>query len=722
MPEYSYAQKVAMWPEKSRRDLIHRMTPAQRERFAWRLKYDWSWRGRPSQQVPDGDWSTCIWLAGRGYGKTATGTQAIAKSIRSGVEHANIIVPTYGDIAKTLLEGEAGILRSLPDDIRPRWIGGKNQFLWPNGAVSFVFSAEEPERLRGPEHELVWWDEIGACRYAQEAWDQMQFGLRLGKHPRTLLTTTPRPTQLIRSILADPSTIAIRGTTYDNRANLAPSFLKALLRKYEGTRLGRQEIFAEILDDNPGALWKRSQIDDTRISPVALPELYYIVVGVDPAATSKEDSDLTGIIVAGVDEQDPPHYYVLDDLSLQGTPDEWGAAVVRAYETSQANMVVGETNQGGEMVEAVIRTKMSDIPFEGVHATRGKFLRAEPISALYEQCVAQGSFVTTARGEIPIESVTTRDRVWTRSGLKRVLWAGQTGVKETLKIRAGQHELFCTAEHPVFTAEENFVNAVELVPKKHTLMIWKPINVQSVGSLSPEKIAGAGLVPLLKDGRRGSQFENSLCLEAPDITTKTMDISDPAAIPGTSCCIAPFGKALTGKYQTAGTSTISTKILGIMPWKIWKRLRPKIITRITFSHIQNLLKRKCHEISANGGNKDFHLPTNASNAGMILNQPPHGLDSVLQPAIVAIGLGSVEKGPILPVYNLTIEDAPEFFVNGILVHNCRVHHVGSFPQLEDQMCQWDPTMQGKQKSPDRMDALVWALTRLKDGGELQWSL
>lgn len=346
------------------------------------LRYDWGWWARPNQVLPAGDWITWLILAGRGYGKTRTGAETVRQWVRQGHRFVNLIGATASDARDVLVEGESGVLAVCPRDERPQYEPSKCRLVWPNGAVSLIFSADEPERLRGKQHAKIWADELAAWRYP-EAWDQAMFGLRLGAAPQTVVTTTPKPTPLIRALIADQTTLVTRGTTYENRNNLAQAFFTKVVTKYEGTRLGRQELDAEVLDDNPGALWQRASIDERRVS--SAPDLVRIVVGVDPAVTSAEDSDETGIVVAGIDDACPPHYYVLDDLSLGATPAAWAQQVVRAYHLHAADRIIGETNNGGDLVEAVIRSVDPEVSYEKVVASRGKVVRAEPIAALYEQ-------------------------------------------------------------------------------------------------------------------------------------------------------------------------------------------------------------------------------------------------------------------------------------------------------------------------------------------------
>lgn len=299
-----------------------------------------------------------------------------------------LVGATADDVRDILVEGESGILAKSPPWSRPAWKAHVRRLVWPNGAQAFTYTAEEPDRLRGKQHDGALADELASWRYA-ETWDQLMFGLRLGSDPRCVVTTTPQPTPIIKSLVkraADPSDVRLtRGSTFDNKANLAKAFVHQIVQRYEGTRLGRQELYAEVLDDNPGALWKRAQIDDLRVSKH--PRLVRIVVAVDPAVSSSSDSAETGIVVAGLGEDG--HGYVLADCSLRDTPAAWGTAVVTAYNVHEADRVIGEVNNGGDLVEVNVRMAARDaggtVAYSAVRASRGKQTRAEPIAALYEQ-------------------------------------------------------------------------------------------------------------------------------------------------------------------------------------------------------------------------------------------------------------------------------------------------------------------------------------------------
>jgi phage terminase large subunit-like protein len=361
------------------------MTSSFAAQLADALESSWSAVARPSQLPPPGDWWQ-IWLllAGRGFGKTRTLAEWVCDQVASGqASRIALIAVTAADARDVLVEGESGILLVAPPWCRPVYEPSKRRLSWPNGAIATTFSAEEPERLRGPQHDAAVCDELGSWSHPG-TWDMLQFGLRLGRNPRCVVAaTTPRPAKLIRELLArEGRDVAVtRGSTYENRANLAPGFFDQVIRKYEGTRLGRQELDAELLEDTPGALWNHGIIDAAR--QVAAPSLARIVVAIDPAATSGEDAAETGIVVVGKDNQG--HGYVLADGSGKYQPIEWAKIAIAAYRAHRADRIVAERNNGGAMVEATVRTVDNNIPVTTVWASRGKVTRAEPVSALYEQ-------------------------------------------------------------------------------------------------------------------------------------------------------------------------------------------------------------------------------------------------------------------------------------------------------------------------------------------------
>lgn len=324
--------------------------------------------------------------AGRGWGKTRTGAEWVREQVEQGIcGRFALVGATAADARDVMVEGESGLLAIAPSWCRPKYEPSKRRLTWPNGALASTYSADEPERLRGPQHDGAWADELGAWRYP-EAWDMLMFGLRLGTNPRAVVTTTPRPNKLVKELIKLSTTAVTGGSSYQNRANLVPSFFAQIISRYEGTRLGRQEINGELLEDNPGALWNLAQIEDSRVK--VAPDMKRIVVAIDPAVTNTEDSDETGIVVAGIGVDN--HGYVLDDLTLSASPDSWGRRAVLGFIDHQADRIVAEVNNGGDLVENVIRMVAKDmgvsVSYKAVRASRGKVVRAEPVAALYEQC------------------------------------------------------------------------------------------------------------------------------------------------------------------------------------------------------------------------------------------------------------------------------------------------------------------------------------------------
>ena len=357
---------------------------------ALRARANWLNGARPEQITPDGDWLTWLILAGRGWGKTRTGAEDVAwHGNNNPGSRIAIVAPTAADARDTCVEGDSGLFNVLPSECIKTWNRSLGELILVNETRFKCFSAEEPERLRGPQHHRAWADELAAWKYT-ETWDQLLFGLRLGKHPQAVVTTTPKPTQLIKALVASPTTRVTRGSTFDNAANLAPSALAQLKAKYEGTRLGRQELYAEVLGDLPGALWSMASLDAYRLG--AAPDLRRVLVAVDPAASNNEDSDEHGIIVGGITEDQ--RGIVVEDATLKGGPADWAKRAVSLYRSYSADGIVVEVNQGGDMVAHTLRSIDPNVNIIEVRASRGKHVRAEPIAALYEQgrCAHVGSF------------------------------------------------------------------------------------------------------------------------------------------------------------------------------------------------------------------------------------------------------------------------------------------------------------------------------------------
>ncbi len=350
----------------------------------------WLETARPEQITPPGDWLAWLILAGRGWGKTRTGGEDVAHYGMTNPEvRIAVVAPTWADARDTCFEGDSGLKAIIPTDALHAYNRSLGELILTNGSRFKAFSADEPERLRGPQHHRAWADELAAWRYP-ETWDQLLFGLRLGKRPQAVVTTTPKPTPLVKQLAGATTTKVTRGSTFDNAANLAPSALQLLRQRYEGTRLGRQELEAEILGDLPGALWSLGNLDAHRIRTA--PDMKRIVVAVDPAVTATEASDEHGVIVAGLATDQ--RGILLEDGSLSGSPHDWAKRAVSLYRSWDADCIVVEVNQGGDMVSHTLRTIDPHVKIKEVRASRGKHVRAEPIAALYEQgrCAHVGAF------------------------------------------------------------------------------------------------------------------------------------------------------------------------------------------------------------------------------------------------------------------------------------------------------------------------------------------
>tara|TARA_Y100001937_G_scaffold35102_1_gene50385 strand:- start:3190 stop:4341 length:1152 start_codon:yes stop_codon:yes gene_type:complete len=328
-------------------------------------------------------------LAGRGWGKTRTGAQDIALyALRNPDSICAVIAPTFGDLKRVCFGGPSGLLSIIPDDCYFKSRGRKSysettaEIRLANGSKIIGYAAIEPDRLRGPQFHRAWCDELAAWRYP-DTFDQLMFGLRLGENPQCVITTTPKPTPLIKQLIEREDVIVTSGNTFENEDNLAPSALAMLKERYEGTTLGRQELYAEVVDSVEGALWTNSLIEEARLDKDEERELSKIIIAVDPAVTSGDASDETGIVVVGKDNNN--EYYVLEDESGKYSADKWGRVAINLFYEWEADYIVAEVNNGGDLVERLLRGIDPHIAYKSVHATRGKLVRAEPISALYEQ-------------------------------------------------------------------------------------------------------------------------------------------------------------------------------------------------------------------------------------------------------------------------------------------------------------------------------------------------
>ena len=388
-------------------EFLATIPPSVREAMPW----SWRWWARPSQLAPPTPWRTWVVRAGRGYGKTRTGAEETRRRVRKGLAgHIALIGATAADVRDVMVEGESGILAVHPTGSRPEYEPSKRRLTWPNGATATCFSAEEPDRLRGPQSDWVWGDEPASWRSGVLAWDNAMFGHRLGNDPRSMLTMTPRPLDWLRKIEAEQRTHVTTGATYDNLTNLAESFIDMVVGRYEGTRLGRQELHALYLDDVEGALWQMATIDATRIARFDVHDPWSslssemnrvrlalglgfarfdpqrtgwrTVVGVDPPGETAECGIIVGAAPHG-GKAGRHHAVILDDMTLAGPPEVWGAQVVTAVHKHGAERVVVEANQGGDMVRSTIHNVDPNVTVTKIRASASKYDRAEPISVLY---------------------------------------------------------------------------------------------------------------------------------------------------------------------------------------------------------------------------------------------------------------------------------------------------------------------------------------------------
>ena len=366
--------------------ILKHLTPEEADDLCFEWRHAWA---RDAQLPLPANWQTLVMLGGRGAGKTRAGAEWV-RAIACGLwpewgavkTRIALVGPTLDEVRSVMVEGVSGLLAVHDDAWRPKYEPSKKLLTWPNGSVAQIFSAEEPDSLRGPQFDAAWCDELAKWKHPDAAWDMLQFGLRLGDHPRTLATTTPRPIPLVKRLLADPLTEVRCAPTSANAANLAKSFLAEMQRRFGGTRLGRQELEGEVITDDPDALFRRDSIEASRVKNA--PDLARIVIAVDPPAGKGKRSNACGIVCAGLGNDG--RVYVLDDATAKGlSPAKWAARVVGLYHARRADRVVAEVNQGGAMVEAVLREVDRDVAYSAVHATRGKAVRAEPVAALYEQ-------------------------------------------------------------------------------------------------------------------------------------------------------------------------------------------------------------------------------------------------------------------------------------------------------------------------------------------------
>ena len=373
---------LAAQPEPIRREILDDLSDTE----AAALEYDWRFWARPNQLAPGGVWSTWLALAGRGFGKTEAGAQWVREREAAGARQIALVAETQKDLEEVMVPR---LLSIYPPGEAPSVRYKPVRLTWPSGATALGYNGTEPNQLRGPEFDTAWVDELAKYRYARETWDMLQFTMRSGDDPRVFVSTTPRPIPVLKEIMADAGTVITKGSTFDNAANLPAGFLRKIRERYEGTRLGRQELNAEILDDVQGALWTGEMLDATR-KPIG--ETLRVVVAVDPSGADGDPeagADEIGIVVAarlaGNDAQGRTRFAILEDATCTLSPSGWGRRAVERYREHRAAMIVAERNFGGAMVESVIRTADRNANVKLVTASRGKSVRAEPVAALYEQ-------------------------------------------------------------------------------------------------------------------------------------------------------------------------------------------------------------------------------------------------------------------------------------------------------------------------------------------------
>lgn len=371
--------------------MLEELAPTQKEQEA--LEYCWQFWARPNQLPPATDWYTWLILSGRGFGKTRIGAEWVINRAKHGPYPIAIVGQTKADVRDTMVElGESSIMKISSPWFMPVFEPSKRRLTWPNGMVATIFSGDDPDQLRGPQHGSAWIDELAKFKYPKECWDNLVLGLRLGDDPRAVVTTTPRPIPVVKELSTDDTTSVTTGATYENISNLSPVFIREVLKRYEGTRLGEQELYGRIMTDTPGALWTRDLLEKCRVRQA--PDMVRIVVAVDPGASTSDSANNTGIVAVGLDAH--RHGYVLSDVTCKKKPAGWGETVVRLFDSLHADCVVAEINQGGDMVGHVVETAaralhstgerpMPEVSFKTVRASKGKYTRAEPISALYEQ-------------------------------------------------------------------------------------------------------------------------------------------------------------------------------------------------------------------------------------------------------------------------------------------------------------------------------------------------
>lgn len=366
------------------RNKIHTLCDRLQEIQKKRLYASWEKTARPNQKIPPGNWRVWLILAGRGFGKTRTGAETIHKWAKEGVyRHIALVSESFLEGQRIMVQGPSGLLSLQCAGKQPSFCASKKQLIWSNGATATLFSAKAYHQLRGPQFDAVWVDEFAKLPYLEEVWHQLNFCLRLGDCPRMILTTTPRPLPLLKTLVSQEDVHVTWGHTFENAKNLSKSYIDEMKKRYAHTFLGQQELEGKILQNTSSGLWSETMIEKSLWRHQTIPLLKRVVVAIDPAATANATSDETGIVVAGVDEHNKG--YVLKDLSGKYPPYLWAQKAIEAYHAFKADRIVAEVNNGGDLVERMLRVVDASVSYKGVRASRGKFARAEPVAALYER-------------------------------------------------------------------------------------------------------------------------------------------------------------------------------------------------------------------------------------------------------------------------------------------------------------------------------------------------
>jgi phage terminase large subunit-like protein len=624
-------------------------------------------------------------MAGRGMGKTFMGANWIAEmAARHPSSEWAVLAPSFRDVRKTCFESDVGVIRALQPGEMTNYRRNELQIVLSNGSVIYGYSAENPDKVRGANLWGAWCDELASWRYPATWYEGLLPALRKGEHPRIVVTTTPRPVRLINDLVgrADGTVHITRGSTWENEANLSDIALAELRHRYEGTRLGRQELEGELLEDLEGALWNRRMLDEARVTEADVPDLVRVIVAVDPALSSDPESDETGIVVAG--EGADGHGYILDDLSARVSPMQAMKIAIRAYRQWEADCVVAETNNGGDFIRDLLRNVDPQVPYKSIRASRGKAVRAQPVSALYEQgkvhhvgvfaqledqmCIAAGVQVLCRRGSVPVELVGTGDEVLTRAGWRPVLASGRTGHRSVITLTTSSGaSVSCTPDHPVWVVGRGWTDA----GKVHT---------GDTLCVCPESSA-----PTLSSGARSTSWKITATTGRP-------------ALAGGNFCTARYGPqpmALSPRAGKSITATVgATTALG--PWKPAQdpsTLSGTLLAALPPGPRSSTQKPcDCHGQSGN-------LATSSALRAEHPSGPPVSAPcSARGSAVVSI----TGQSGATDVYDLTVAGEHEFFAGGVLVHNCL----------------WVPE---SLDSPDRMDAMVWAVSELRGLGDASWA-